>query len=191
MTMPDDNRRPIHLRDIQYRSFARPDGLFDIEGYLRDTKAHALTDRERGPMPPGTPLHDIVAVLTIGTDMVVRDFRYEMRAVPFGYCQQAVDPSRLIGASLARGWRRALAEAFGLHGGCTHLREMMFGMGTVAFQTLSTLGDEQMFAAGGRDAERTDRPFYLGGCHSWAIDSPVVERFFPQFHQPRAAGEGQ
>lgn len=183
MTTISDTRRPLnHERTISYRSFAREDGLFDIEGHLRDAKGYDYTDRERGTLQPGSPVHDIWAMLTIDAGMTVRDFRNELRATPFGYCQGAIDPSRLIGASIARGWRKALSEAFGQFGGCTHLREMVFGMGTVAFQTISALRDQRMFGAGGSDADRTEVPFFLDGCHSWARTSPVVATYMPQFH---------
>ena len=185
----ETTRRPLnHERSIAYRSFERSDGLFEIEGHLRDMKGYDYIDRERGTMAPGTPLHDIVAVLVFDAEMNVRDFSYELRATPFSYCLGAVDPAKLAGASIARGWRASLAAAFGPHGGCTHLRELVFGMGTVAFQTVSALRDQKMFQAGRSDADRTQRPFFLGGCHSWAPDSPVVERYLPQYHSKQDAG---
>ena len=181
--MTENTRRSLsHERSISYRSFARDDGCFDIEGHLRDVKGYDYTDRERGILPPGSPVHDIHATLTIDADMTVREFRHELRAAPFGYCQGAIDPSRLVGASIRKGWRKALSEAFGPFGGCTHLREMVFGMGTVAFQTISALRDQRMFAAGASDADRTEVPFFLDGCHSWARTSPVVATYLPQFH---------
>ena len=180
----ETERRPLnHERSITYRSFERADGLFEIEGHLRDIKGYAYFDRERGTLPPGAPVHDIFAVLALDTNMTVHDFRYELRATPFHYCLGAVDPSKLVGAGIGRGWRAALSAAFGPHGGCTHLRELVFGMGTIAFQTVSALRDQKMFSAGGTDADRTQEPFFLGGCHSWAHESPVVERYFPQYHR--------
>lgn len=184
-------RRPLsHERSITYRSFGRADGLFEIEGNLRDMKGYDYIDRERGTLPPGAPVHDIFALLVFDADMTVRDFSYELRATPFRYCLGAVDPSKLVGACVGRGWRAALLEAFGAHGGCTHLRELVFGMGTVAFQTVSALRDQKMFQAGGTDADRTQEPFFLGGCHSWAHESPVVERYFPQYHRKPGAQAG-
>jgi hypothetical protein len=32
-------------------------------------------------------------------------------------------------------------------------------------------------------------PFYLGGCHSWRIDGPVVAELFPQFATKRSADD--
>lgn len=184
-------RRPLnHERSITYRSFERDDGLFDIEGGLRDAKGYAYIDRERGTLAEGAPVHDIFAMLTIDAEMTVRDFRYELRATPFRYCIGAVDPSSLVGACIGRSWRRALSQAFGPHGGCTHLRELVFGMGTIAFQTVSALRDQRLFEAGESDADRAERPFFLGGCHSWADESPIVERYFPQFHRKPDGQDG-
>ena len=180
----ETERRPLnHERSTTYRSFERADGLFEIEGHLRDVKGYDYIDRERGTLAPGTPVHDILAVLAFDAEMTVRDFRYELRATPFSYCLGAVDPSKLVGASIRHKWRAALSEAFGPHGGCTHLRELVFGMGTVAFQTVSALRDQRRFQAGGSDADITEQPFFVDGCHSWALESPIVERYFPQFHR--------
>lgn len=179
-----ERRALSHDRQISYQAYERADGLFDIEAVLRDTKGYDYIDRDRGRMPPGQAVHDIFARVTIDQDMVVRDFHYEMRERPFAFCLSAVDPGQLIGASMRRGWRAALKTAFGPSGGCTHLRELVFGMGTVAFQTLSCLADQRLFEAGGTDAERSEKPFFIGGCHSWAPDSPVVATWFPQFAEP-------
>lgn len=184
MGATDSCRSFNHERQISYRSFERGDGLFEIEGSLRDAKGFDYLDRERGILPPGSPVHDIFAVLTIDAGMCVRDFHYELRATPFHYCQGAVDPTRLVGASIRHSWRKSLAEAFGPQGGCTHLRELVFGMGTVAFQTVSAMRDQRMFSNGATDADRTEQPFFIGGCHSWAQDGPIVARYMPQFHQP-------
>lgn len=185
-------RKPLnHERTISYRSFERDDGLFEIEGTLKDAKGYDYRDRERGMLPPGSPVHDIFAVITIDVDMWVRDFSYELRATPFGYCQGAVDPTRLIGASIRRSWRRSLTEAFGPLGGCTHLRELVFGMGTVAFQTISALRDQRMFRAGANDAHRAEEPFFIGRCHSWSREGPIVERYMPQFHRKPGGGGGE
>lgn len=181
--MEKDRRQLNHDRSITYRSFERADGLFEIEGSLRDAKGYDYIDRERGVLPPGAPVHDIFARIVIDPEMTVRDFAYELRATPFRYCMGAVDASALAGANVSHSWRAALAKAFGPNGGCTHLRELVFGMGTVAFQTLSALRDQKMFEAGGTDADTTEPPFFIGGCHSWAHESPVVERHFPQFHR--------
>ncbi len=187
--MQNMRRSLNHERSIVYRSFERDDGLFEIEGHLQDTKGYDYIDRERGTMAPGTPLHDIVAVLAFDEEMNVCSFCYELRAVPFSYCLGSVDPAKLVGASIARGWRASLATAFAPHGGCTHLRELVFGMGTVAFQTVSALRDQKMFQAGRTDGDRTERPFFLGGCHSWAADSPVAQRYMPQFCEPGGSPE--
>lgn len=80
----ETERRPLnHERSTTYRSFERADGLFEIEGTLRDMKGYAYIDRERGTLAPGTPVHDIFAVLVFDAEMTVRDFRYELRATPF------------------------------------------------------------------------------------------------------------
>jgi hypothetical protein len=36
-------RTPLHTREISFNGYARDDGLWDIEGHLKDTKSHLFT----------------------------------------------------------------------------------------------------------------------------------------------------
>ena len=49
------SRRPMHTRRLEMCAYARDDGLWDIDCELSDTKANAITMRERGLLPPGEP----------------------------------------------------------------------------------------------------------------------------------------
>lgn len=190
--MSGQGRRPLnHSRRVAYDSFERPDGRYDIEGTLRDSKGYVYPDRERGDLTVGEPVHDIFACITITPDYVVENFYHEMRAVPFSYCHSAVNPERLIGVSIRRGWRKSLDAAFGPYRGCSHLRELVFGMGTIAFQTISALADTRRLAAGIQDSDVEKRPFFIGGCHSWAEESPVTRRWYPQFAVPEIGADAE
>ncbi|MDR2858139.1 MAG: DUF2889 domain-containing protein, partial [Novosphingobium sp.] len=132
------NRTPLHLRDVTFRSFARPDKLFDIEGTLHDTKAYGYVMHgvERRP---GEPIHDMRVRLTIDDTFTVRAVEADMPTTPFDTCQPATAPLQsLIGVKIGAGWRNALAERMGKERGCTHLRELLAGMGTAAFQTVGS-----------------------------------------------------
>ena len=113
---------------------------------------------------------------------IVRDIAIELATVPFSFCagSTAALPG-LIGRSLARGWRKSIQEVLGGTTGCTHTRELLTGIPTIAIQTLVSRADKELFDAGGTDTQRTERPIFLGGCHTWSMDSPVVEEYFPQF----------
>ena len=71
--------------------------------------------------------------------------------------------------------------------GCTHLRELLGQMGTVAFQTLYAVRHKRQAAPNAvgtaqQPAEPPRRPMLLGTCKAYAPDSPVVARQWPQFY---------
>jgi hypothetical protein len=52
--LPDSpDRTPLHTRTLTFRGFARPDGLWDMEGELHDSK-HYDYDSSHGPRKAGT-----------------------------------------------------------------------------------------------------------------------------------------
>ena len=180
---PPAPRTENHRRSVVYESFLREDGLWDIDATVRDAKLFDYEDLERGLLGDRF-LHDISARVTFDAGMIVREAAHGMNAIPYAFCAGGGDNlGALVGASLARGWRKRVAEALGATRGCTHLREMLGGVPTVAFQTLSA------WAEHGRPkreatAGLTERPFYLGACHALALDGPVVETWFPRFAEP-------
>jgi hypothetical protein len=85
------------------------------------------------------------------------------------------------------GWRKVINQHVGGTEGCTHLREMLFNMATAAYQTLPSGQWQRRELAGQPHPEMTQAPYFLGQCHSWAYDSPTVQRAYPMFFKPKAA----
>ena len=104
-----------------------------------------------------------------------------MPAAPYSACQTAQPNYQLlVGKQIGAGWRGAVNEAVGSTRGCTHLRELLFPMATVAFQTINVWQMKNADAAT-LEAIKNQRPFSLDGCKAWASDSPMVMKFYPQF----------
>jgi len=178
------DRQPSHHRVIDYQSFRRADGLWDIEATVQDTKAYDYYDLERGTLAPGDFVHDISVRVTFKDDMTVVDVAASMDTVPFSYCLGGADGlPALIGGNFGKGWRKRLEAALGRTLGCTHLREILFGAATVAFQTLSAERERRVGTVDPDPGKISDKPFYLGGCHSLAEGSAVVLKFYPQFFE--------
>lgn len=178
-------RQPVHLRTIAYEGFRREDGLWDFEATLEDRKRHAFSSFDGESVPPGTPVHRMCVRLTVDDALVIRDVATSMPATPYAECQGAVPPMRrLLGAQLGRGWRKALDDALGGEQGCTHMREMLANIATVALQTVPLWHALQA----GRDRPANwmgdTPPPFIGGCHGWRLDGPVVARHFPRFLRP-------
>ena len=179
--VPD--RIPAHLRDVSYRTFLRPDGHWDIEGTLEDTKGYAQTSTERGYLPAGAAIHHMGIRLTIDDNFKVLAVEVGMPVTPFDECQGAKPPvDKLVGASIGSGWRKVINEAMGRELGCTHLRELLFGMGTAAVQTVERYRAHERRLAGKPEPVRLKPPPHLGQCISWAFDSGPVKRHQPNFY---------
>ncbi|WP_424811022.1 DUF2889 domain-containing protein [Roseococcus sp. YIM B11640] len=177
-------RKLEHLRDITLRGYAREDGLVDIEAHLVDTKTYGFPSEHRGDVKPGEPLHGMWIRMTVDEDMLIHSCEAVSDHTPFAVCVDAAPNfSRLAGLTVGAGFNRAVNERVGGVAGCTHLREVLAQMATVAFQTMWPLRrrkmDEARAAAGeGRPAER---PALLGTCHAYAPDSPVVRKRWPEW----------
>jgi hypothetical protein len=179
-------RRLLHERRVVTRGYLRDDGLWDIEGELLDEKTYTYADRDRGPLPAGSPMHHMRARLTVDHDLVIHAAEAAMPAHPFATCTGGLPPLQaLVGASLAKGFRRAVDEAMGRTAGCTHLRDLVLAVATTAYQTISSWREQFMPELGAPRLADGERPFFLDQCISWAATSPVVAVHFPALHRER------
>ena len=105
-----------------------------------------------------------------------------MSAAPFPECQQAKPPmQRLIGCTLGRGWRKAIEEALGGIQGCAHLRELLFNMATVGYQTIPHYRKHLRQLAGLPEPLHKRPAAHLGQCLAWDFNGAVVKRLRPEF----------
>ena len=182
-------REPLHRRGIEMIGYQREDGLYDIEAHLVDTKSYAFENQDRGTVSPGTPLHGMLARMTVDEDMLIVAFEADTEFGPYSICPQAAPNfSRLAGLRVGRGFTKAANERIGGVHGCTHLRELLGQMGTVAFQTLYSkrvrrdrAPNAETTVEAAADTPRR-RPANLGTCLAYAPDSPVVKRTWPEFY---------
>lgn len=195
MNLPSAVPRTLkHTRRITCEGYLRDDGLWDIDARIVDTKAYRYTEPDRGSRGIGEPVHDMSVRLTIDDAMTVRDIEVVFSSNPYAACLGAAPNFKgLIGAKIGLGWRKAVQACVGGTHGCTHVRELLFPMATVAFQTMSgwAADDDTAPQAQGEPgaphgpSERDDRkPFFIDGCKAWASSGDVVARFHPRYHRP-------
>jgi hypothetical protein len=182
-TLPAPGARAhVHTRSVEYRGYHRADGLWDIEAELSDTKPYAHETPDGRIRQAGERVHGMMIRLTVDDEMKITDVAVGMPATPFPECQQAKRPmTRLIGCTLGRGWRKAIAEALGATQGCTHLRELLFNMATVAYQTIPQYQRHLRQLSGLEDPPLRRPPPFVGQCIAWDFNGSVVKRVFPQF----------
>ena len=163
-------RTHVHTRRAEYRGYRRDDGMWDIEAELTDAKTYAQSTPDRGVMPAGEPVHGMAIRLTVDDAMKITGVEVGMPAAPFPECQQAKPPmSRLIGCTLGRGWRKAIEHALGGTQGCAHLRELLFNMATVAYQTIPLYQLHLRRTAGKPDPVLKRPPPHIGRCLAWGF----------------------
>ncbi len=181
MPLPETpGREELHLRRVEMRGYRRPDGLFDIDGRLTDTKTHTLSLDERGDVAPGEAVHDMWVRLVVDADLVVHDIIASSDAVPYGECAGGVAPMKaMIGAQIKAGWAATVKHRLGGAKGCTHLMELLLTMATTAYQTLSALRLSQPAV---RDAH--GQPVKIDSCYAFSRHRSIVKRRWPTFYTP-------
>jgi Protein of unknown function (DUF2889) len=184
-------RKPSHTRNWHFEGFEREDGLWDLEGHLQDTKPYDFQVPSDGVRPAHVPIHGLFLRVTVDDAFTVVHIEAAMDHIPHPECSSAPKHmSRLIGAQMGLGWRKAVNEAIGGVQGCTHLREMLFALATVAYQTIPAARVQRLRDAGMPVPMPSKPPRHVDQCMSWAIEGPVVQRHFPMFFKPKSQDLG-
>ena len=175
---PPAARRPMHCRDYRIEGFQRDDGLWDIEAHMTDVKSYGFDNAHRGRIEAGEPLHDMRLRLSIDENLVVHGLEAVTDAGPYAACPVvAPNFARMAGARLGPGWNRAIKERLGGVEGCTHLRELLAAMATVAFQTLYPV-----LARKAAETPKPGKPALLNTCHAYRSDGPVTQANWPEYY---------
>jgi hypothetical protein len=166
-------RKLLHNRAISLQGYQREDGQFDVEAEIIDTKTYAFATDDR-TVETGTPLHHMRARITVDAGLVITGAEAITESGPFNICGGgALTFGRLIGLTIKPGFLRAANERLGGPIGCTHIRELLQQMATVAFQTSYAVRAAQ---------PHTNPPRMLNTCHAYAADREVVQRKWPEFY---------
>jgi hypothetical protein len=170
-------RTPLHTRTITLEGYARSDGLFDVDARLTDIKHYRMTNWPGGVLDAGDPMHDMLVTMTVDAQGVIRDMKARAQSHPHAVCQQAaINFSRLIGLSIRKGFMKAVAERLEQRDACTHIREMLQQMATVAFQSMREARQKSY------GAREVSKPVLLDSCKAWASDGEWVKVRFPAFY---------
>lgn len=130
-------RELMHTRRIEMQGFIRTDGLLDIDARLVDTKPYTFANNESGEIPAGRPLHEMHVRMTVDEHLTIVACEAETVHGPYAEC--AAGPANmgsLVGLALKAGFVKAANERLRGALGCTHIREMLQQMATVAHQSM-------------------------------------------------------
>jgi Protein of unknown function (DUF2889) len=177
---PADPQRLLkHERCIQVRAYARSDGLWEIDAFVRDSKTRTTTTAGQDRLA-GEPIHDLHLRIVIDTAFNVLQSGADSLAVPYpGHCDHHGDRYQaLVGLNLLQGFKRAVRERLGGVLGCTHLTELADVLPTAVVQAFA--GDVLRV-----DPDSETKPFQLDRCHALAADAEAVRLHYPRwFRQP-------
>lgn len=174
-------REELHFRGIEMRGFSRSDGLYEIEGRLRDQKPHDFAPpNDASLVPAGQPLHDMGVRLVFDRSMQVLEVHTFTHTAPYPPCPQAGQALQsLVGLCMASGWNKEVRSRLAGVRSCTHLVELLGPMATTAFQSLAVAnmaGPDRLTAAG--------VPVQIDSCYAYSAERELVLKRWPRFYRP-------
>lgn len=181
------DRELIHNRDIECRGYRRNDGLWDVEGRLRDTKTYSFENKYRGEVEAGKPVHDMWLRLTVDDEFFIREAEAVSDAYPYAVCDEiAPDYSSLVGIQIGPNFRRDVKAAIGGIKGCSHITKLL---NNIAITAIQTMGPLLLKDHGGPDQEQPaeSKPPHLDRCHALRTDGPVVKDHYPRWYRQRSS----
>jgi len=173
-------RQRLHHREVSYEGFMRDDGLVDIDAHLVDAKDHDY-ELLTGVRPAREAVHGMWARVTIDRRFVIHAIDVHIDSMPYPGACDRIEPmySKLIGASLLKGFRKRLHDDVGGIRGCTHVTELLGALSTAAVQTFASLQREDV-AHG--------KPFQLDHCHALETTTDTVRRYYPKWYRGPESG---
>ncbi|HUB10674.1 MAG TPA: DUF2889 domain-containing protein [Acetobacteraceae bacterium] len=194
---PPAARDPLHTRAIRICGYRRADGLFDIEAELADTKSYGFVNQDRGYIEPGERLHGMALRLTLDETMTIVASEAATDHAPYAVCPSAAPAfTKLTGLQIKPGFLREAMHRVGGTIGCTHLRELLQQMATVAYQTISPYrawrearenGEAEEPGSDRLDARIAQkllvgRGSIVNTCRAYASDGEIVRRRWPELY---------
>ncbi len=201
LSQPAERER-LHTRAIEINGYRRTDGNYDIEAHLTDPKSVGQPNYDRGYIAAGDPVHDRWLGRTGDEPMHIQHVEAVSDKTPYALCPTAAPHfSRLAGMRIKAGFLRDASRAVGGTVGCTHLRELLQQMATVAFQTINPAKARREMVAEGVGVElRGSDAFDTRSTEKWvgvnkmrntclAYDEkgPLVKRRWPDLYTGPAA----
>jgi hypothetical protein len=178
----DPQRQLKHQRSIQVQAYARADGLWEIDAFVRDAKTRPTGGPER-QRSAGEPIHDLHLRIVVDAVFNILQSGAESISTPYpGHCDAHGDRyEALAGLNLMQGFKRAVRERLGGVQGCTHLTELADVLPTAVVQAFA--GEVLQVHP---DSET--KPFQLDRCHALASEGEAVRLHYPRWYRRQAGG---
>lgn len=175
-------RRLLHMREIRLSGYEREDGLMDVEAHMTDVKTSSISNIDRNGILAGEPLHDMWLRMTLTPGLEIVSCEAAMDATPYSICPEvAPNFERLKGLVIGKGFLTQAAQRVRGVEGCTHLRELLQQVATVAFQTSHGLRKptDKPGPAHHLAAEPQVAHSMLNSCYAYNETGPIAARERP------------
>lgn len=194
-------RELMHTRRIEVQGFLREDGLLDVDARLVDTKPYTFANDDSDEIPAGRPLHEMLVRMTVDDRLNIVACEAVTLHSPYANCGGgAENMGALVGLALKAGFLKAANERLRGPLGCTHIREMLQQIGTVAHQTMWPVR-ERARARALAEAQRLDPSVVLRAetgdeagstaqvntCFAYSSAGAVVRKRWPHLYTGDAA----
>ena len=187
---PPAGRRPLHTRKVQCQGYIRDDGLFDIEGEITDVKDYSFGNHDRGEVEPGDPIHHMRVRITVDDELRIHAAEAVSISTPYELCRAAAPNfSRLVGIRIGPGYMRKVKERYGRDQGCTHILELLYPLGTTAYQTVFPYREYQRRLDGQSEGEAMRHGPPLNSCYSFSSKRSVVKHLWPDRYDGPEEGD--
>ena len=175
-------RDHIHTRDIKCFGYKRLDGLWDIEGYIIDTKTYSFDNYDRGGVSSGEPVHHMQIRITLDDNLVIKSAEAATIASPYRICPKvSKNFKNLKGSKIGPGWRRQVQDLLGGVKGCTHLRDLLTGpIAVTAYQTIIPRKRDNEYRP-----KTNETPVLLNTCVAFAENGAVVKERWPNHYSEK------
>lgn len=184
LSAPPVARQPLHTRKVECQGYIRDDGLFDIEGRITDTKAYAFDNHHRGTVNTGEPIHDMFVRITVDNDLTIVASEAFSASTPYDICPlAALNFKRLVGIRIGAGYMRKVKAVYGRDKGCTHILEILYPLGTTAYQTVFPYQEYQRRLAGESEGKSMRHGPPLNSCYAFSPKRSVVKTLWPEKYE--------
>lgn len=175
---PPAPRKRLHTRQITCEGFEREDGLFDIDGRIRDTKDYDIPHTPAGHgRPAGEPIHWMSLRITLDRGFHIVAAHAVSHRGPYEECAVAGNVyDRLAGLRIGPGFNGEVRKRFGGQAGCTHITELIGRMASTAMQTINGAirRDAREDAALAAERVESSRARLMDSCYSLRTSAPAA-----------------